>query len=195
MIARAVRRRDEEKERRILAGTLALVAQQGLAGLSMEAVARAAGVAIGTVYIYFESKEALLNALYLETKRAFSREVLGEVGVSGPVRPTFERMCVAYMKYVSAHRAEMLFMQQFRNSPFVLEQTLAASEDAAAPLVALLERGKAEGLLKDVPTPLMLAFLQATLAELTAYVGNEPTRQHRERYAQIARLAWDALKA
>ncbi|UJR81585.1 TetR/AcrR family transcriptional regulator [Sandaracinus amylolyticus] len=190
-----MRRRDEEKERRILASTLALVAQQGLAGLSMEAVARTAGVAIGTVYIYFESKEALLNALYLETKRAFSREVFGHASATEPVRPAFERVCIAYMKYVAAHRAEVLLMQQFRNSPFVLEGTLAASEDATAPLLALLERGKAEGLLKDVPTPLMIAFLQATLAELTAYVGSEPSRHHRERYAQIARLAWDALKA
>lgn len=190
-----MRQRDEAKEGRILAGTLEVVERQGLAGLSMDAVAKAVGVAIGTLYIYFESKEALLNALYLETKRSFARSVFESAHGDEPVRPAFERMCVAYMRYIAKHRAEMVFMHQFRNSPFLLEQTREQAARTGEPLLQLLARGKAEGLLKDMSTPLMVAFLQGTLAELAVYVSTEPRRAHEQRYAEIARLAWDALKA
>lgn len=161
----------------------------------MEAVAREAGVATGTVYVYFESKEALLNALYVQTKLSFARTVFEGAGASGPVRPAFERTCVTYMRFIAENRAAVLFMSQFRNSAFQLEETRAVSERASEPLLRLLERGKAEGLLKDIPTSLMVAFLQAMLTEIVSYVASQPPGTHQEMYASIARLAWDALKA
>jgi AcrR family transcriptional regulator len=191
-----LRQRDEAKEQRILAGTLAVVESHGLAGLSMEAVARAARVATGTVYVYFENKEALLNALYLECKRSFARAVFEGAGVSGPVRPAFERMCIAYMRYIAENRGAVVFMNQFRNSASMFEQTREVSSRSSEPLLLFLERGKSEGLLKEkMPTSLMAAFLQATLAELTAYVADAPPNTREQSYREIARLAWDALKA
>jgi TetR/AcrR family transcriptional regulator, repressor of fatR-cypB operon len=190
-----LRTRDEAKQQRILAGALALVERQGLAGLSMDAVAKAAEVAIGTLYIYFENKEALLNALYLETKRSFAREVFESATPGEPVRKAFERMCIAYMHYVQQNRAAIVFLQQFRNSPFLYEQTLAETAGVNEPVLALFERGKAEGLFKDLPAPLMIAFVQSTLTELSAYAAAEPRKTRKESYLQIAQLAWDALKA
>lgn len=194
-ISRRVRQRDESKERRILAATLEIVGRQGLAGLAMEAVARAAGVATGTVYTYFESKEALLNALYVATKGSIAREVFQAPGPGEPVRPAFERMCVAYLRFVVERRAELVFMQEFARSPFVSAGAREQASRAAEPLVRLLERGKAEALLKDLPTPLMIAFLQAALDGLGPHVAAEPKRGQAERHAAIARMAWDALKA
>ena len=54
-----------EKRDAILAAALRLIAHFGLHNTPMSAVAREAGVAVGTVYLYFPSKEAMINALYL----------------------------------------------------------------------------------------------------------------------------------
>jgi AcrR family transcriptional regulator len=54
-----------EKRDAILAAALRLIARFGLHNTPMSAVARDAGVAVGTVYLYFPSKEAMINALYL----------------------------------------------------------------------------------------------------------------------------------
>jgi AcrR family transcriptional regulator len=48
----------------ILEAALRLMAKDGFAATSMEDVARAARVAKGTVYLYFSTKEALLEALF-----------------------------------------------------------------------------------------------------------------------------------
>jgi len=48
----------------ILQAALSLIARQGFAATSMEDVARAAGIGKGTIYLYFSTKEALLEALF-----------------------------------------------------------------------------------------------------------------------------------
>lgn len=46
-----------------------LVAERGIHGTSMSRVAERAGVATGTAYVHYESKEELLIAAFVETKR------------------------------------------------------------------------------------------------------------------------------
>src|SRR6476661_2644445 len=55
-----------DKREAILAAALRLIARLGLHATPMSAVAKQAGVAAGTLYLYFPSKEAMINALYLE---------------------------------------------------------------------------------------------------------------------------------
>ena len=56
--------KDDKKLRAITRATFALVEQTGLSGLTMAAIAREAGLATGTLYVYFKSKEDLLTGLY-----------------------------------------------------------------------------------------------------------------------------------
>jgi len=63
-----VKLKDEEKIKAIYSATLRLFETQGIAGINMANVAKEAGIATGTVYIYFKSKEELLNTLFKETK-------------------------------------------------------------------------------------------------------------------------------
>ena len=187
-----MKRRDEGKARDILAATLQEIEAVGLAGLSMEAVARRAGVATGTVYIYFKSKEALIDALYLATKSDFATIALRAEGL--PVRAAFSRVCAAYVEYLIDHRAEVIFMSQVANSPYLTAETKATASLGLRPITELLERGKSELLLKDLEPSFMLAFLQGTLRELAAVVAGEPRARRAERLDQIATLCWDALK-
>ncbi|RLL66575.1 TetR/AcrR family transcriptional regulator [Streptomyces sp. Z26] len=52
----------DSKERRILDAVLVLLARHGIAGVSMRAVAREAGVALGLVNYYYDTKSALIGA-------------------------------------------------------------------------------------------------------------------------------------
>ena len=56
-------RRPEERPTEILGAALRLFGERGYAGTRLEDVARQAGVSKGTVYLYFESKEALFRAM------------------------------------------------------------------------------------------------------------------------------------
>ncbi|NVB40674.1 TetR/AcrR family transcriptional regulator [Pseudenhygromyxa sp. WMMC2535] len=189
-----MRPKDESKRLRILEAAMEVVGEQGLASLSIEAVAKAAGVSVGTIYVYFKGKEALINELYLHAKAGFSRAVFG-VDAELPVRPSLEQMSVAYLRYVTENQPAVLLMRQLQHSSFLHEQSREMAAQTILPLSALLERGKAEGLIKDLPTPLLIAFIHGTLAELAGFAGAQPRKQRAQTFASVAQLVWDAIKA
>ena len=54
----------KEKHQKILSAALELFANRGFHGTAVPDVAKLAGVGAGTIYRYFENKEALVNAVY-----------------------------------------------------------------------------------------------------------------------------------
>ncbi len=60
---RTWKRRSEARPRELKAAALALFAQRGFGGTTMEDVAQAAGVTVGTLYRYLPDKDGLLTAL------------------------------------------------------------------------------------------------------------------------------------
>jgi AcrR family transcriptional regulator len=58
----------DDKRRRILNAALRMFADRGYHGTSVPEVADAAGVGTGTLYRYFEHKEALVNDVYRDAK-------------------------------------------------------------------------------------------------------------------------------
>lgn len=56
-------RRKEARPQEILAAALAVFAEKGFAAARLEQVAKTAGVSKGTLYLYFDSKEALFEAV------------------------------------------------------------------------------------------------------------------------------------
>ena len=61
------RRRKEARPQEILEAALAVFAEKGFSAARMEDISRRAGVTKGTIYLYFESKEALFKALVRES--------------------------------------------------------------------------------------------------------------------------------
>jgi len=187
-----VKRKDEAKAREILAATIGIVGAHGIAGLSMEAVARRAGVATGTLYVYHASKEALLDAAYLAVKAEVAASVFRDD--ARPVRPAFLQMAGAYLDYLVEHRAEVAFMEQVKHSTSLSSETRRAAEQGARVIYDLLERGKRELLLKPLETGLMIAFLHGTLRELSWALGELPASRRGALRDQIAIVCWDGLK-
>ncbi|MBD8907224.1 TetR/AcrR family transcriptional regulator [Methylorubrum zatmanii] len=63
---------ESDKRRQILEGARQVFMASGFDGASMGEIARAAGVSKGTLYVYFDSKEALFEALTTEEKEGLA---------------------------------------------------------------------------------------------------------------------------
>ena len=63
-----------DKRTALLNATLTLVNNHGFHNTPMSKIAKLAGVAPATIYLYFENKQDLVNKLYLEVKKDFSKE-------------------------------------------------------------------------------------------------------------------------
>ncbi|MFG1620455.1 TetR/AcrR family transcriptional regulator [Kribbella sp. NPDC049227] len=63
--------RRENARASVLAAAWELVREEGLAALSLRELARRAGITTPTVYAYFESKNAILDAMFAQAAQAF----------------------------------------------------------------------------------------------------------------------------
>jgi AcrR family transcriptional regulator len=80
---------------RILDGAMRAISEHGLAGLAMRDVGTCAHVARGTVYRYFPTREALLQALTEREGRRFLEQWRGAL-VAAPAGPERMRLTFAY---------------------------------------------------------------------------------------------------
>ena len=97
------------RRKAILDAAASLLVANGLAGTSVDAVAQRAGIAKGTVYLYFESRSDLLAALrsrYAEGLADRARSILEHADPADPgsVTDTFERLAAELLDYVHAHQ-------------------------------------------------------------------------------------------
>ena len=65
-LAHPRQRRKEARPAELMAAALELFVEKGFAGTRLEDVAARAGVSKGTLYLYFDSKEALFKAVIQE---------------------------------------------------------------------------------------------------------------------------------
>ncbi|MBF9232280.1 TetR/AcrR family transcriptional regulator [Microvirga alba] len=88
---------ESSKRRQILDGARHVFLAQGFDGASMGEIAKAAGVSKGTLYVYFDSKEMLFEALTAEEKRGLA-EVLFTLDADDPdVRGVLYRLGHSYL--------------------------------------------------------------------------------------------------
>lgn len=100
--------------RRVLAAAAELVAERGVEGLSLDAVAVRAGVGKGTVFRRFVDKSGLAVALLDDRERALQQEVLAGPPPLGPGAPAGRRLhafLAAYLDY-AADNLELVRMSE-----------------------------------------------------------------------------------
>lgn len=113
-----------------------LVARNGFHGASMNAIAREAGVAAGTAYTYYASKDELVLAAYVETKAELGRAVTPGLGPDLSAEERFRALWLACYRYLRAHPGHAQFLLQVDHSPYRGPAHQSALADGNDPLVA-----------------------------------------------------------
>jgi AcrR family transcriptional regulator len=150
------RRAPEDRRQDIVQAAFALFREAGYAATRMEDVARRAGVAKGTVYLYFTDKPALFEAV-VEAVILPMVERLHSLGrtAGGPPADRLRRLLeVAYDELVDTDRREivrMVIAESGRSPAIAAFYHRAVVSRAKAALSAVVAEGIAEGTFADGP--------------------------------------------
>lgn len=111
-----------------------LVAERGFHGASMGAVAKEAGVATGTAYVHYESKDELVFATYLEIKSGMGAAVLEDFDPSMSPLDQWSHIIKTSYRYFEEEPKRARFLTQLEESPYYEEAhaRLAAEGDLLA---------------------------------------------------------------
>ncbi len=99
-----------------------MIVEEGFDGLSMHKLAKAVGISVSTIYIYFKNREDLLNQLYAEVSAVFATETLRNFDPEMDFEAGLWLQWKNRLKYVARHPMHFHFSEQFRNSPLIHQQ-------------------------------------------------------------------------
>lgn len=103
-VSAARRRQREERRGGILAAAGRLLARDGLTGFSMRLLAKEAGVPAPTLYGYFASKEAVIDALAQEKIALLREAILSEASEAVPGIPRLLAFARGYRAFAHSGR-------------------------------------------------------------------------------------------
>jgi len=163
------RRRTDDKRQRILDAAVRVFAKKGYHGAKVAEIAKRAGIADGTVYLYFRNKEDILVSLFdevMERHIAQARvELKGAKGAAAKLRLVAQH----HLKLFSGNRdLAVVFQVELRQSTKFLERFTASwLQDYFGVLQDVIAQGQREGSIRaDLPKKLATKALFGILDEM-----------------------------
>ncbi|PSL47236.1 TetR family transcriptional regulator [Chitinophaga niastensis] len=187
--------KDDKKVIQIFQSALKLVAKKGLSGVTMGDISREAGIATGTLYVYFKSKDELINALFAACRENSVKVSFKGYNPQAPFKPGFRNIWLNILRYKLQNFEETVFLEQCYHSPFITVDTREKAQQLSAPFYELMERGKKEQLIKNADTGLLLTFMIGTMNELVKQTHYGSITLNRTKINVTFDLCWDALKS
>jgi len=176
------RPRSEDKRNAILAAATEVVAAHGPSAPTAR-ISRAAGVAEGTLFTYFDDKDALLNELYLALKRDVRDTLMAGYPASASLVDRARHVWNRYVDWGASQPAKHRAMAQLAVSDRVTAQCRELGSAMLAEVEALVHGVAWRGEMADQPPAFAAAILMALAETTMGFVQREPDEAERYRRA------------
>ncbi len=144
-----------DKKERILETTTKIIAEEGIYGSPMSQIAKKADVAVGTIYHHFESKEQIINEIYLNIKKNFGAVIAESKAKKLGFREEFDSVWMGFYNYFVAHPIQFKFVEQIEHSPIITDEINEECEKYLLPVFEFYQKGINDGVLMDMDLMLM----------------------------------------
>ncbi len=189
--------RGNTKRERILRAAVDVFAQKGYFTAKVTEIAKAAGVADGTIYLYFDGKEDVLVTIFREYTRNYLRDL--EKRLAGVNRAEERiRICIAHHLETLGNDRALAVVSQVELRHSLKFMSLLSQQEVADYLNMLrkvVEHGQAEGVFRrNVHAQLAAKSIFCILDEMvTSWILSEKDYELAEQAGQVADLVLTGL--
>lgn len=191
-----MRKKDDAKEQLILDTALSLINRTGLTGLKMSDLAKEAGVATGTVYIYFDDKPALIQRLYTYLLRKSLSDLNAGIEEADPLRVKIQKITRNYLDDNLKHPEYTAFFEQYFRSPYYAETEANRAEETRVmqPIYDLVVQGQQQTIIKEAEPDLLVTLVCGMLIELARQIHFTDQGISERDWELTFSVIWDGVK-
>ncbi len=154
-----------DKREIITDAALDLFVERGFFGTVVPDIAAKAGVGAGTIYRYFASKEALVNAIYRQEKLRFASVVTDDFPFLAPTREQFRVLFMRMATFTVAHPKAFVFLELHHHARYLDAESRAVEERMLMLMSHVIVQAQARRDLKAGPPRLIMGIVMG------AFVG------------------------
>lgn len=183
------------KKQAIMNTALTLFVSQGFYATSTASIAKQAGVATGTLFHHFPSKEALMTQLFLDTKHEFADHLTQQLSQSSDISMDAKQLWFAAINWGIDNPEKQSFFQQYSMSPSIpIEIREEAMTSILGFIANMIEVGQQKGLLANYPQALMLESCHGQYLAASRFFIDHPELWQNEEHREASfSLFWRAL--
>jgi TetR/AcrR family fatty acid metabolism transcriptional regulator len=162
--------RDSDKSQQIIDAAIRIFARNGYYNSRVSDIAREAGIASGTIYLYFKTKDDILVTLFREKMASFVAHLRKTIAVEPDALAKLRRLIALHFHFLESNPdlAEVVQVELRQGNKFF--RGASAHEVAAyfALIASILEEGVSVGLFrKDLPIKVATKLLFGGLDQMT----------------------------
>lgn len=180
-----------EKHNALLQAATVALAEQGVLATT-SSIAKRAGVAEGTLFTYFDSKDALLQALYLHLKQSLCDSIMPGYPHQGDHRQQLQHVFHGYVGWGLAHPLGRSAVARLTASGLIAADTRQQGAEPFLAIFRMLEDAVAQGVLVQAPIAFLSSLIEHIADTSIEYISQHPAET--EHYRALGfDMVWKAL--
>jgi AcrR family transcriptional regulator len=169
------RAKSDDKKNAILEAATRVFAERGLSAATA-AISTEAGVAEGTLFTYFKTKDDLVNALYREIKSELASAMMEEFPRKRGVRARLLHLWDRYVTWGIANGEKQSVLRRIELWDGLSKESKKVGAGPFAEVKAIVEEGEEQGTLRDLPRRFVVATMGALLEAAIELARDDPKR-------------------
>ena len=183
-----------DKREAIFCATLKLLSNYGFHGFSIKQLAEEAGVATGTIYLYFKDRDELIRELNTHIIDNFIKATLEGHDQQQPLKQQYRRMCCNLWRFCIENPCITHSKAQFDHlPPDILRSQRSHAWDGLQPLKDLFEKGRATQQIKNLSDDILISLSFEPYLFLARQHLIDVIKVDDEALTNIIDASWDAI--
>ncbi len=185
----------DAKRDAILDAALTLFSERTFDGTPVPLIADTAGVAAGTIYRYFPSKEALVNALYRQWKGELRRVIVDGIAGGTTVREQFGLMWQGLWRFGAEHPRAVAFIETHHHASYIDDESRALGQQIEDESIAFIEAAQARGEIRPADPCIVMSLVLGAFTGLVKHAGADGLMLDENATRESEEIMWAALRA
>jgi AcrR family transcriptional regulator len=184
----------QDKRECILSAALQLFAEKGFHGTAVPEIAHKAGVAAGTIYRYFENKEAVVNAVYQRQKQMMLATVLDDFPYASEARAQIHHFISRTLSFAKKHPQAFQFLELHHHAPYLDAASREVETNVIAMANAFVEQNERSKVLRKAPEGVLASLVWGGVVGLVRAAWEKRTDLSPKSEAAFEEAIWAAIR-
>lgn len=179
----------------ILNAALKLFVDNGFHGTATSKIALEAGVANGTLFQYFKTKDELVVALYLHLKEELGSYTIKHTQNDSGLKEAVRSQILSTLYWALENPLKFRYIQQMHSSPYIEKVDQEVLNKQLEPHLSLIRKGVKQGVLKSLPVELLYALMSNQVFGLYQFITTKKMSKGKQQETIEAtfEMLWDMV--
>ncbi len=185
----------DDKALLIMQHAQSLFIEYGFHGTSMQMIAKATGIAAGTVYLHFPGKNELIRDIYRHAVTAITHIILKDHDENEPPFEQYHRFWTNARHGLTENLQRIQFKEMYERSPFFDAEDQAWGDEQWKTIDTFYQSGVDTGLFRQMPNCLLGYLSLGSVLSISHTQRIKPFEMTQELEEELIRASWTAILA